>query len=100
MKKQFAPTTESLENIFKGIQNGTYYTSQSKAYTAHGFEFMKVDINASEFDVNIRHSLQTVEIPVEKRGNLSKYAGKFVDVIVTGIARSGARVEFYIRERK
>lgn len=100
MKKEFAPTNETLTQIITGISDGKYYTNAISAYRAHGFEPMTVDISAAEFDINIRHSIQTVEIPNSKRGNLSAYAGKTVDVICMNVSRGGPRIEFVIREHK
>lgn len=100
MKKQFAPTNIQLSEIINGISEGRYYTNAISAYRAHGFEFMAVDISAAEFDINIRHTVQTVDIPVGKRGNLADYAGKTVDVICMNVSRGGPRIEFVIREHK
>lgn len=100
MKKQFAPKNSTLTEIIQGILSGKYYTNAVSAYRAHGFEEMTVDISAAEFDINIRHCIQTVDIPNNKRGNLSAYAGKTVDVIVMNVSRGGPRIEFVIRESK
>ena len=57
---------------------------------------MTVDINAAEWDVTPRYSLLEADIPGNKRGNLSKYAGRRCYIINTTITRTGARINFYI----
>lgn len=61
-------------------------------------ELLTVDINAAEFDIDLRRVIQTVDIPEGKRGNLAKYAEKTCYVIVMGIKRGSPRVMFYICE--
>jgi hypothetical protein len=100
MKKSYAPQTDSVNKILKGINSGAYYTNSIASLRNHGFENMTVDISASEFDINSRYEVLEAEIPEGKRGNLKKYAGKVCEVVIKGIARSGARVEFYIREKR
>lgn len=100
MKKEFAKPGTALKKIAAGIKSGKYYTNQVTAYKALGFEEMTVDVNAAEFDIDVRHEVQTVDIPKNKRGNLRAYAGKTVEVICTYITRGSARIHFYIRESK
>lgn len=63
-------------------------------------ESMTVDIDSAPFEINPRYTLQSVQIPEKKRGNLSRYAGKKVVLFTTTVARSGARINFYIKEAK
>ena len=103
MKKQKPRKNASLANVLSGIRLGKYYVSSINGddyKPKFGFENMTVDIEAAEFDINTRWEVQTVKIPAKKRGNLSDYAGKKVEVIVTTIARTGARINFLIKEKK
>jgi len=68
-------------------------------FSALGFECMIVDINAAPFMID-KYSLITLEIPADKRGNLSRFAGKLVEVVPTSISSHGPRINFYIREKK
>lgn len=98
-KKEYAPESASVAEILKGIANDTYYKSAS-GLTSKGFEYMTVDIKSAEFQVDYRWSIQSVDIPAGKRGNLAKFACQRVEVIVMNISRSGPRVEFLIRKAK
>ena len=68
-------------------------------FSALGFEGMIVDINAAPFPL-ASYEVVEIQIPEDKRGNLSKYAGKRVEVIPTTVSRGGPRINFYIREKK
>jgi len=68
-------------------------------FSALGFECMIVDIRAAPFMID-KYSLVTLEIPADKRGNLSRFAGKRVEIIPTTVSRGGPRINFYIREKK
>lgn len=103
MKKQKVTSGMTLDNALTSINKGTHYKdlhggSENNFNPLFGLEYMTVDINAAEFDIDIRWNIQTVNIPANKRGNLKKYAGKDVDVICTTVASKGARINFYIKE--
>ena len=67
-------------------------------FCENGFKCCVCDISASPFNINLRYQIQTIEIPLYKRGNLKKYAGKTVDIIATTVSRGAPRINFYIRE--
>lgn len=106
MKKSNPRKNASLKNIVNGIKEGKYYTNaltdvKNNFRPVHGLEYMTVDINAADFfDYDNRYTIQKVTVPLNKRGNLSKYKGQKVEIIPTTIARAGARINFYIRAIK
>lgn len=97
--KTFPSTTATTSEILNGINEGTFYTSSASRLHKLGFGEMTCDISAAEFDINTRYAIQTVTIPSGKKGNLSKYAGKVCEVVVTTLSRSGARVNFFIKAK-
>lgn len=70
-----------------------------KLFTSNGYKHMVVDIQTAPFGVNPRFTEQIVDIPENKRGNLSAFKGKKVSVYTTTVAgNGGARINFYIKE--
>lgn len=99
-RKQTTPQNLSIDELLTGINDSTYYTHSITHLSRFGFEPMTVDINAAEFSINSRYQVITAEIPKKKRGNLSRYAGKKVEIVIKGINSRGPRVDFYIRAKK
>ena len=66
-------------------------------FVEKGYEYETVDIKSASFDITRRYTEQIVTIPANKRGNLSKYAGKKVSIFATTISAKGPRIEFYIK---
>lgn len=99
MRKQTAPKNISLNQLLTGIRNDAYYTHSITHLSQFGFEPMTVDINATEFSIQDRYQVITTSIPQKKRGNLGRYAGKEVEIVVKGINSRGPRVDFYIRAK-
>ena len=91
----------SLESILDSIHYGDLLKKDCGQYiVSKGFQYMCVDISAAEFYTDIRYQVQKVYIPEDKKGNLSIFAGKNVEVIVSNIAWNGPRIEFWIRKAK
>jgi hypothetical protein len=105
MKKQYPRKNASMKTILQGIREGLYYVDallgrENHYKPVHGFESMTVDINACDFfDIDKRYIIQTVRVPQNKRGNLSKYKGQKVKIIATTVSNSGARMNFLIKEK-
>ena len=60
---------------------------------------MQVSISALDFiDIDKRYQIQKTNIPTNKRGNLSEFAGKRVEIIVAQVTQTGKRMNLYIRE--
>lgn len=90
----------SLNNILEGICSNNYYVGT--LYSNHErfkLKNMQVSISALDFiDIDKRYQIQKTNIPTNKRGNLSEFAGKRVEIILTQVTQMGKRMNLYIRE--
>ena len=90
----------SLNNILRGICDKKYYVAS--LYFNHKrfkLKYMQVSISALDFiDIDKRYQIQKTNIPTNKRGNLSEFAGKRVEIIVAQVTQTGKRMNLYIRE--
>ena len=90
----------SLNNILEGICNNKYYVGS--LYSNHErfkLKNMQVSISALDFiDIDKRYQIQKTNIPTNKRGNLSEFAGKRVEIILTQVTQMGQRMNLYIKE--
>ena len=76
-------------------------------YLQQGYEAMTCDINALSklrlgisslrLNINVRDRVQLVYIPETQRGNLKKFRGQNVKIVLTPIARDSARRNFYVK---
>ena len=90
----------SLNNILEGIHNKKYYVvSLYPNHKRFKLKYMQVSISALDFiDIDKRYQIQKTNIPTNKRGNLSEFADKRVEIIVTQVTQTGKRMNLYIRE--
>lgn len=100
MKNQITKALETI-NRLHGVRRSKEEQQENNAAWSviqKNMQEMAVDIDAAEWDITPRYCLLEAAIPINKRGNLSKFAGRQVYVVNTTISRRGARINFYIMQ--
>jgi hypothetical protein len=100
MRKEFPNPSASVEEIIKGIAEKKFYVETINLLKEKGFEEMTVGITTTCFStLKIdRYTIQEIEIPESKKGNLKKYAGQKVQIIATVIPNRTQSIKFFIKK--
>ena len=78
MKKQIQQALQQINNTSGKRKTPEITKKENAAWATINSKMVKmaVDIDAAEFLIDPRYTLQEVDIPEKKRGNLACFAGK------------------------
>jgi hypothetical protein len=99
--KSHAPQTTPIGDLLKGIQSGEFYTHAYDAFKYNGFTHAVVGFAVCKvigINLDYRYSVQTVTIPTGQKGNISEFAGKSVDIVLTVISKGSPQIAMWIKE--